>query len=145
MQEIKILYKLLSLNSNPYYSDQVIGNIFFVFSTVEELCSKAKVTFTKANEQFSKLASKIPHNQYFRFNDHWRYVMQRYSFLAALLFYLESEKLALHSDVGTLLGGTGKLKFKNLFLTSYFDLQCQFRRKMASIWMLRIIFLDCYS
>ncbi|XP_032791762.1 translin [Daphnia magna] len=70
---------------------------------IEELCLKAKVTLAKANIHFSNLASKIPPNQYFRFNDHWRYVMQRYSFLAALIFFLESEKLALHSDVGKLL------------------------------------------
>jgi hypothetical protein len=31
--------------------------------------------------------------------------MQRYSFLCALIFFLESEKLALHSDVGKLLEG----------------------------------------
>ncbi|EFX84471.1 hypothetical protein DAPPUDRAFT_194468 [Daphnia pulex] len=70
---------------------------------IGELCTRAKLTLSKANEQFSKLASKIPPNQYFRFNDHWRYVMQRYSFLCALIFFLESEKLALHSDVGKLL------------------------------------------
>ena len=40
--------------------------------------------------------------------------MQRYSFLAALLFYLESEKLALHSDVGNLLGGNIACEFSML-------------------------------
>ena len=85
-----------------------------MYFSVGELCAKAKSTFAKSNEQFSKLSSKIPPNQYFRFNDHWRFVMQRYSFLAALLFYLESEKLALHSDVGNLLGGNIACEFSML-------------------------------
>jgi hypothetical protein len=42
--------------------------------------------------------------------------MQRYSFLCALIFFLESEKLALHSDVGKLLEGNNLhcLSFTNL-------------------------------
>lgn len=86
---------------------------------------KAKTVFAKSSDQFSKLASKIPPNQYFRFNDHWRYIMQRYSFLAALLLYLESEKLALHSDVGKLLGGIHLFKHSRSYIcipTVYFFL-----------------------
>jgi hypothetical protein len=46
-----------------------------VHVTVDELCTKAKASLAKASGQFSKLASKIPNNQYFRFNDHWRFVI----------------------------------------------------------------------
>lgn len=41
----------------------------------------------------------------FRFNDHWRFVIQRLCFLASLLVYLESEKLATRESVAELLGG----------------------------------------
>ena len=37
--------------------------------------------------------------------------MQRYSFLVTLIFFLEAEKLALHSDVADLLGGTVQTLF----------------------------------
>ena len=72
---------------------------------VNEVCEKAKATFSRATSQFANLASKIPQNQYYRFNDHWRYVSQRFAFLATLLFFLESEKLAFHEDVAGVLGG----------------------------------------
>ena len=73
--------------------------------SVGELCEKAKVLLAKAKDQFSSLVGKIPLNQYYRFNDHWRFVMQRYTFLVTLVYFLEAEKLALHSDVAQLLGG----------------------------------------
>lgn len=44
--------------------------------------------------------------------------MQRYSFLAALLIYLESEKLALHSDVGELLKGRFHILFFKVFISN---------------------------
>lgn len=75
---------------------------------IHEVCKKAKESLFKASGQFAKLANKIPNNQYFRFNDHWRFVMQRYSFLVTLIFFLEAEKLALHSDVADLLGVSKK-------------------------------------
>lgn len=90
------------LLSNYIFLNLQVLNPFIV----QELCSKAKSGLEKARDQFSILASKIPANQYFRFNDHWRFVVQRYAFLVTLLFFLESEKLALHSDVAKLLGGT---------------------------------------
>ena len=40
-----------------------------------------------------------------RFHDHWRFVTQRLSFLAALLVYLESERLIEREETAQLLGG----------------------------------------
>jgi len=77
-------------------------------SQIGELCGKATVLLAKAKDQFSKLVEKIPRNQYFRFNDHWRFVMQRYAFLCTLVRFLETEKLAFHSDVAGLLGVSTK-------------------------------------
>lgn len=47
--------------------------------------------------------------------------MQRYSFLAALIFFLESEKLALHSDVGKLLQGFNIFPFTLFKNSLYFE------------------------
>lgn len=58
----------------------------------------------RAKEQFAQLAVKIPVNQYYRFNDHWRFVIQKYTFLVALVFFLETGKLAYHADVAGVLG-----------------------------------------
>jgi len=75
---------------------------------IGELCVKAKVLLAKAKDQFTSLVEKIPLNQYYRFNDHWRFVVQRYTFLVTLIYFLEAEKLALHSDVAQLLGVSTK-------------------------------------
>lgn len=44
-----------------------------------------------------------------RYSDHWRFVIQRLSFLASLLVYLESDSLATRLDVAQLLGGRSPL------------------------------------
>ena len=61
-----------------------------------------------------------------RYSDHWRFVIQRLSFLASLLVYLESESLATRLDVAQLLGGRSVLHVTSyhasLLLTSKTDL-----------------------
>ena len=79
--------------------------LMILFVPVPELCQKTRAYFEKASTQFATLAAKIPVNQYYRFSDHWRFIMQRYAFLVTLLYFLETEKLALHEDVGKILGG----------------------------------------
>ena len=61
--------------------------------------------FKDVESGFAKLAALIPQDQYYRFNDHWRFVIQRLSFLASLLIYLESDKLATKEEVAGLIGG----------------------------------------
>ena len=41
----------------------------------------------------------------FRYNDHWRFVIQRLSFLAAFLTYLRNESLITLTELANLLGG----------------------------------------
>lgn len=47
----------------------------------------------------------MPAGQYYRYNDHWRYVTQRLCFLAALTVYLEAGFLVSKDTVAEILGG----------------------------------------
>ena len=51
-----------------------------------------------------KLAAIIPDNQYYRFHDHWKMVMQRLSFLAAFIKYLEKEELITREEAAKSVG-----------------------------------------
>jgi len=73
-------------------------------SRVTELCSTSRKLFTDIQAQFLTLSSKIPNDQYYRFHDHWRFVMQRLSFLSALIVYLESEQLISQAQCAEFLG-----------------------------------------
>ena len=41
----------------------------------------------------------------FRFHDHWKFIMQRLSYLAALICYLQTEKLITREETAQMLGG----------------------------------------
>ncbi|CAI9724949.1 translintranslin-like [Octopus vulgaris] len=71
---------------------------------VPEICEKAKGYFSKIKEQYANIASKVPDNQFYRFHDHWRFVTQRLSFLAAFLFYLQHHGLICYEDTAEMLG-----------------------------------------
>lgn len=40
-----------------------------------------------------------------RFNDHWRFVIQRLCFLATFIVYLESERMITREECAEMLGG----------------------------------------
>ena len=44
-------------------------------------------------------------NIFFRFHDHWRFVLQRLTSLAALITYLETETLIGRDETATMIGG----------------------------------------
>jgi len=71
---------------------------------VPEICQKAHTHFAKVKDQYANIASKVPENQYYRFHDHWRFVTQRLSFLAAFVCYLESESLISRDQTAATLG-----------------------------------------
>ncbi|XP_018333424.1 translin [Agrilus planipennis] len=52
-------------------------------------CMKARGLFEEIRKNFSKLAMIVPKGEYYRYNDHWRFVTQRLCFLAALIIFLE--------------------------------------------------------
>jgi len=71
---------------------------------VKELCEKTEPGFKTINEQFEKLSAKVPQNQYYRFHDHWKFVMQKCCLLSAFVTYLQTEELVTREVTAARLG-----------------------------------------
>ncbi|XP_043550190.1 translin [Chiloscyllium plagiosum] len=71
---------------------------------VTKKCQKAREHFAAVRSQLDELKTKFPADQYYRFNEHWRFVLQRLIFLAAFVVYLESETLVTREAVAGILG-----------------------------------------
>lgn len=71
---------------------------------IPEICVKARTCLEPIKESMEELKNQIPTNQYYRYNDHWRNVLQRISCLISLIIFLESGKLAAREDVATAIG-----------------------------------------
>ncbi|CAH0552077.1 unnamed protein product [Brassicogethes aeneus] len=56
---------------------------------LHQACIKGREIFEEVRIGFEKLDKIVPAGQYYRYHDHWKYVMQRLCFLAALIIYLE--------------------------------------------------------
>ncbi|KAK6970393.1 translin [Biomphalaria glabrata] len=67
-------------------------------------CENALSMFHKIQEHYKQLSSKIPLNQYYRFNDHWRFVTQRVVYMCALIIYLKEERLVSREEVADMIG-----------------------------------------
>lgn len=61
--------------------------------------------FEEIRVGYAKLAQIIPEKQYYRYNDHWRFVTQRLCFLAALIVFLEAGFLIGKDTAADILGG----------------------------------------
>ncbi|XP_059149926.1 translin-like [Physella acuta] len=68
------------------------------------LCDNVGLLFKKIQEQYAFLASKVPENQYYRFNDHWKFVTQRCVYLSALVVYLKEERLISREEAADQIG-----------------------------------------
>ncbi|XP_049784919.1 translin [Schistocerca cancellata] len=71
---------------------------------IPKCCEAARKQFNEVQLAFTRLGNAIPAEQYYRFNDHWRYAVQRLAFLAALTIYLETGDLATRETVAEILG-----------------------------------------
>ncbi|XP_071497928.1 translin-like [Diadema antillarum] len=71
---------------------------------VSQLCRRSRELFGTVKLQYAQLASKFRVEEYYRFHDHWRFVTQRLTFLASLVIYLETERLASREEVAELMG-----------------------------------------
>uniref|UniRef100_A0A2K5RJB3 Uncharacterized protein n=1 Tax=Cebus imitator TaxID=2715852 RepID=A0A2K5RJB3_CEBIM len=56
-------------------------------------CLKAREHFGTVKAHLTSLKTKFPAEQYCRFHEHWRFVLQRLVFFAAFVVYLETETL----------------------------------------------------
>ncbi|XP_072325846.1 translin isoform X1 [Scyliorhinus torazame] len=73
---------------------------------VPNKCQKAREHFNAVKIHLEELKTKFPPDQYYRFNEHWRFVLQRLIFLAAFVVYLETETLVTREAVAGILGIT---------------------------------------
>ncbi|KAK2142596.1 hypothetical protein LSH36_935g00015 [Paralvinella palmiformis] len=71
---------------------------------LSEICKKARGCLVDIRQLFDSLKEKVPKDQYYRFHDHWRFCIQRLSFLAALIVYLETEALITQTETAETLG-----------------------------------------
>lgn len=74
------------------------------FKEIPSKCAKARELFCTVRTQIAELKTKFPMEQYYRFHEHWRFVLQRLAFLAAFVVYLESETLVKREEVAQILG-----------------------------------------
>ncbi|XP_026689077.1 translin, partial [Diaphorina citri] len=63
-------------------------------SEIRGACDKSKTLLLDVKDGYGKLSDKVQSLSYHRFNDHWKFISQRVTFLIALINYLESGTLA---------------------------------------------------
>lgn len=71
---------------------------------ITAICKESEPIFKTVREHYKVLASTLPNDEYYRYHDHWRFSMQRVSFLAALQVYLKSEQIITRAQVAEMLG-----------------------------------------
>ncbi|KAJ8388391.1 hypothetical protein AAFF_G00134170 [Aldrovandia affinis] len=74
------------------------------FKDIPSKCLRARELFCTVRNHIGDLKTKFPADQYYRFHEHWRFVLQRVTFLAAFVFYLEGESLVTRDEVAEILG-----------------------------------------
>ncbi|XP_012786165.1 translin isoform X2 [Ochotona princeps] len=74
------------------------------FQDIPKRCLKAREHFSTVKTHLTSLKTKFPAGQYYRFHEHWRFVLQRLVFLAAFVVYLETETLVTREAVTEILG-----------------------------------------
>ncbi|XP_034278501.1 translin [Pantherophis guttatus] len=74
------------------------------FQDIPKKCQKAREHFNTVKIHLASLKTKFPADQYYRFHEHWRFVLQRLVFLAAFVVYLETETLVTREAVTEILG-----------------------------------------
>ncbi|XP_045208227.1 translin-like [Mercenaria mercenaria] len=72
--------------------------------SVSIFCEKCVPMFETIRQNMGVLGAKVPANQYYRYNDQWRFVIQRLAFLSAYLTYLQSETLVTRETVAQMIG-----------------------------------------
>uniref|UniRef100_U3FVR3 Translin n=1 Tax=Micrurus fulvius TaxID=8637 RepID=U3FVR3_MICFL len=73
------------------------------FQDIPKKCQKAREHFNTVKIHLASLKTKFPADQYYRFHEHWRFVLQRLVFLAAFVVYLETETLVTREAVTEIL------------------------------------------
>ncbi|KAE8581692.1 hypothetical protein XENTR_v10024897 [Xenopus tropicalis] len=74
------------------------------FKDIPAKCLLAREHYGTVRAQLAALQTKFPTEQYYKFHDQWRFVLQRLVFLASFLVYLESETLVTREAAAEILG-----------------------------------------
>uniref|UniRef100_A0A2K6S778 Uncharacterized protein n=1 Tax=Saimiri boliviensis boliviensis TaxID=39432 RepID=A0A2K6S778_SAIBB len=74
------------------------------FQDIPKRCLKAQEHFGSVKTHLTSMKTKFPAEQYYKFHEHRRFVLQRLVFLAAFVVYLETETLVTREAVTEILG-----------------------------------------
>ncbi|CAL8389196.1 translin [Gadus morhua] len=74
------------------------------FKEIPTKCAKAREMFCTVRTHMADLKTKFPAEQYYRFQEHWRFVLQRLAFLATFVGYLECEALVTREEAAKIIG-----------------------------------------
>ncbi|XP_035459765.1 translin [Scophthalmus maximus] len=74
------------------------------FKEIPSKCARARELFCTVKTHIADLKTKFPAEQYYRFQEHWRFVLQRLAFLVTFVVYLESETLVTREAAAQILG-----------------------------------------
>nr|XP_046259910.1 translin isoform X1 [Scatophagus argus] len=100
----EILTVLQSVHQPSGFKEICKISLFSILTLVPGKCAKARELFCTVKTQIADLKTKFPVEQYYRFHEHWRFVLQRLTFLSAFVVYLESEALVSREEVAQILG-----------------------------------------
>jgi len=75
---------------------------------VNELCKKSKEMLEPVRNHFTKIQSIITPELYFKYHDHWRFVITQIVFICALMRWLENGTLISIQEIESLIGVPGK-------------------------------------
>ncbi|XP_043671935.1 translin [Vespula pensylvanica] len=106
-EEIRVIVKeieksardILMILQNIHNENSMEENII-----ISQYCAKARELFEDVRKQYAKLVEVVPKDQYYRFNDQWRFITQRLCYLASLTVYLEVKVLVTKETVAEILG-----------------------------------------
>lgn len=73
--------------------------------SVPDCCTKSREILVSVKDCYVALNDIVPKNEYYRYNDHWRYLTQQLSFLVSFIVFLESGLLVSRAEFADLIGG----------------------------------------
>ncbi|XP_017875556.1 translin isoform X1 [Ceratina calcarata] len=91
--------EILMILQNIHNENETEENII-----VSQYCAKSRDLLEDVRKNYEKLASVVPKDQYYRYNDQWRFVTQKLCFLVSLIVYLEIRTLVSKEVVAQVLG-----------------------------------------
>ncbi|XP_068621981.1 translin [Battus philenor] len=82
----------------------VLQVIHYNEAGIAPACLEARQLFEKAKDGYVKLKTAVPPTDYYKYQDHWRFMTQRYCYLISLTIWLEKGIMASHETVAEVLG-----------------------------------------